>query len=324
MKIISGVYQIKNLKNNKQYIGCSKNIYQRWKQHTQSLPTEPPISLIQKAFNKYKLREQISQSGIYKNFEFKILEECNESNLFRREDYWLKKIQPAYNIASLPPHKDITPLHPKAENKVIVQYHNYDIADHLPGLPETRQERKDTQMTDCSHFISTKKRMAINSKGDTILMILGIKTDQGVEYFLWSKTIVEEVYFFDDSDLPINVCGSQQFYETPHYLNELEGFTDFKKKCGNFAYSFQSVINNKFTPILLAISKTDILDENTKKDITCDHYYNLFFFGNFPEDFIDEVERESQLDLIFALREKGYKFKTQDVLESTNLTKEEL
>ena len=33
MEIISGVYAITNITNNKKYIGCSKNIYQRWRQH---------------------------------------------------------------------------------------------------------------------------------------------------------------------------------------------------------------------------------------------------------------------------------------------------
>lgn len=35
-KVIVGIYQIKNLRNNKVYIGQSKNIYSRWTDHRKS------------------------------------------------------------------------------------------------------------------------------------------------------------------------------------------------------------------------------------------------------------------------------------------------
>lgn len=87
-----GIYQIKNQINNKIYIGSSKNIENRWKQHIKSLNKEKHYNkYLQRAWNKYN----------YNNFEFIILEECLESELFIKEKIWIDKLNPEYNIGSV-------------------------------------------------------------------------------------------------------------------------------------------------------------------------------------------------------------------------------
>ncbi len=78
-----GIYKITNKYNNKSYIGKSKHIELRWKQHT----TEPfnPNSdayntLFYRAIRKYGLSA----------FDFSILEECTENQLNEREKYWIQ------------------------------------------------------------------------------------------------------------------------------------------------------------------------------------------------------------------------------------------
>ena len=96
-----GIYQIKNIINNKVYIGSAKNFEEREKRHFRALRGNYHHSiLLQKSFNKYG-RDK---------FVFEILEDMGEiktdedlKNLLEREQYWLDKIRPfapnGYNIS---------------------------------------------------------------------------------------------------------------------------------------------------------------------------------------------------------------------------------
>lgn len=76
----SGVYKITCLKNNKLYIGSSKNILNRWKTHKFFLKNNKHINkFLQNAWNKYG----------EVNFLFEILEVCEESFLLLKEQYWM-------------------------------------------------------------------------------------------------------------------------------------------------------------------------------------------------------------------------------------------
>ena len=85
-----GIYQIKNIKNNKKYIGSAINIGRRWKDHKYRLNNNKHCNnYLQNSWNKHG-RDA---------FEFKILEEVNDKNkLIKKEQYFLDKINPEYNI----------------------------------------------------------------------------------------------------------------------------------------------------------------------------------------------------------------------------------
>lgn len=72
-----GIYKIKNLINNKVYIGQSLDIKRRWQAH-KNVQDDCAIHL---AFKKY---------GI-KNFSFEVLEECPPELLDEREIFWIKE-----------------------------------------------------------------------------------------------------------------------------------------------------------------------------------------------------------------------------------------
>jgi len=77
--MISGIYAIENINNHKKYIGRSKDVMNRWKQHIKS------------AFNrkiKHKLYDAIINEGI-ENFTFYVLEITD--NLEEREKYFINK-----------------------------------------------------------------------------------------------------------------------------------------------------------------------------------------------------------------------------------------
>lgn len=87
-KIISGIYKIENKTNGKIYIGSSKNIENRWKQHKTLLKVGKHHSRhLQYAWDKYG----------EDSFSFCILEEVLQpEELFNREQYWMDKLQ-SYN-----------------------------------------------------------------------------------------------------------------------------------------------------------------------------------------------------------------------------------
>jgi hypothetical protein len=89
-----GVYIIINLLTSDSYIGQSKNIYRRWKQHKTELKHKVHCNWkLQRAYNKH------GES----NFDFKILTTCLEAELLKAEEYWYqyyKKESYLYNVAS--------------------------------------------------------------------------------------------------------------------------------------------------------------------------------------------------------------------------------
>ena len=87
MKNLCGIYSITNIVNNKIYIGQSRDIKKRWKDHKRYTSN----SKISKAIFKY---------GIV-NFIFEILECCEQSELNDKEVFYIEKfdsIKTGYNI----------------------------------------------------------------------------------------------------------------------------------------------------------------------------------------------------------------------------------
>jgi group I intron endonuclease len=78
---ISGIYGIRNVINNKIYIGSSKNIAYRWTDHKRCLNTNcHPNRHLQYAWNKYGAN----------NFEHFVVEICSIDVLMIRENVWIQ------------------------------------------------------------------------------------------------------------------------------------------------------------------------------------------------------------------------------------------
>ena len=78
---MTGIYIIRNIVNNKVYIGQSIDIERRWKEHKRKYQYENERK------NSY-LYNAIYKYGI-ESFSFDILEECDKDKLNEREIYYI-------------------------------------------------------------------------------------------------------------------------------------------------------------------------------------------------------------------------------------------
>ena len=91
--MISAIYNIRNLVNNKIYIGSSVNLRIHWNIHKKELLQNKHHSiLLQRSYNKYGKD----------NFTFEILEYVKDkSKLIEREQVWIDFFKPEYNICKI-------------------------------------------------------------------------------------------------------------------------------------------------------------------------------------------------------------------------------
>lgn len=76
-----GIYKIINIKNKKVYIGSSKNIERRFKEHLHKLQDNSHHSIkLQRSYNMTKDKSI---------FKFEIIEETSENQLKEREQYYI-------------------------------------------------------------------------------------------------------------------------------------------------------------------------------------------------------------------------------------------
>lgn len=90
----SGIYCIRNIINNKMYIGSAKNFQNRKTRHFRSLEKNNHHSiLLQRAYNKYGKE----------NFVFEVLEECEYEKVLEIEQIYLDNLKPfdgnGYNVS---------------------------------------------------------------------------------------------------------------------------------------------------------------------------------------------------------------------------------
>ena len=252
-----GIYQISNCVTGDCYIGLSKNIYNRWRQHTSKYYD----SILTRAFNKYGLDHIVTKPGIFGNFEFTVIEECEEDRLAELESYWIKELKPAYNCQINPTHYD--PIKQRNFNRIWVQYHNYEKNEHY--FPSSGTVHSDIPISESGHYISTRKTDIKYACHDEIYMIVGLKgnlSKKGKDYFLWSKVTVEVVDYLPEEELEINAFGETDFVYLPVYLNPLNGFDEFRWKCDNFAFGRTSIEHLPFLKTLEAIMKEKRLQDD--------------------------------------------------------------
>lgn len=83
---VVGIYKITNSENGMIYIGQSKDVASRWRDHIKYGLGATPATV------GNKLYQEMSQFGIW-SFTFELLEQCQEKELNEKEKYWIQKYQ---------------------------------------------------------------------------------------------------------------------------------------------------------------------------------------------------------------------------------------
>ena len=249
-----GIYQIVNQVNGKSYIGQSRNIEKRWRQHKFGLNRETALQQ-----GSYPLRSAFLKYGLIK-FKFEIIEECSENDLLIREQYWIDKIKPKYNCNIWTPSRNKKSVD-KIEPKFWIQYHNCDKLGYIPneGMFDD-SNNVDVDIDDTFSSISTDKRDVLSAKGDTVFLIAGIGKNPK-QFYLMSRFIIEEVETISEEteckqegEMNYSAFGNGWVVNPPQLLNS-EDFNVFKKYCGNFGFGFMSASKSDYLKTLVRLSE---------------------------------------------------------------------
>ena len=171
----SGIYQIRNIKNNKVYIGSSARLYYRKIEHFSRLRNNShDNSYLQKSWNKYG----------EENFVFEILEYCEENSLLEREQHYFDTLKcydssVGYNINPLAgkhfnipvpviqlslsgEYIDTYPSIKEANIAIGVNCYNYGIGACINGVQQTAfgfrwvHYNPETFKNDIENYVDTK------------------------------------------------------------------------------------------------------------------------------------------------------------------------
>lgn len=270
-KIETGIYKITNCRNGKFYVGQSKNIFLRWKSHTQALSADSSESIVRMAFAKYGLRRQVSKPGVYGNFKFEILENCRADDLLKRERFYIDHLKPEYNC--LGPNRFFRQTEDK-KGKYFIQYHSLEQRGYFPNYDEE-------QATDeLDSGIYSRKRFCKDMVGACVVIILGAKlrTSRRMAYYLWSEVVIDEVLYNDEYD-NYNIFGLETLLTRPIKLNKLKGFRAFVRDNGNFAFGLQSMqTNDFFKDTLLPLVKNNPLTRRVR-------------YSDYLKSFVEQADR---------------------------------
>lgn len=167
---ISGIYQIKNIKNNFIYIGKSNNIYRRWNDHKRNLKlNKHKCILLQNDYVTYEID----------SFEFSILEVTD--NIHERElDYIYSiskdaKLYNNYNKREIIKYRIITKLR-KRETDYLLDYSLENVNNIKPLIFDIALLNKNKNIYKLISIYSNNENLNIEAK-EKILLSIQIKDD---------------------------------------------------------------------------------------------------------------------------------------------------
>lgn len=162
----SGVYGIRNLINNKLYVGSSKNLKKRIIAHKCGLnKNKHPNEYLQKSYNKYGLH----------NFLFFTIELCDTAKLYEREQYFIdlyQSIDNGYNLKRVDTGKDGFVYSKKTREKMSecnrIRYRNNPVTvckyGHLYTEENTIMRKSGFKTCRTCHILYTEKRNRLSKE----------------------------------------------------------------------------------------------------------------------------------------------------------------
>ena len=219
-----GIYKITNKLNEKCYIGQSKHIETRWKEHRYGQGYTKRRTTLYSAFNKYGIE----------NFEFEVLEECEESELDNLEKYYIKKFnsfESGYNMNN--GGKRVHVEHTKEWHRKIGEKHK--------GKIVSDEVRKKISNSLKGHTLSehTKELLRISSTGR-------VKSENEIQKI--SDKVSKPIIQFDLSGNFIKSYKNARIAsaETNINFSNISSCCNGKrKKAGGYIWKFSEVICNE-------------------------------------------------------------------------------
>ena len=165
MKI--GIYRIRNLINNKVYIGSTKNMKLRWAKHKALLRhNKHQNTHLQSAWNKY------GEDA----FVFEVIEECKTEDLISREQFFIDSLNPDYNQTAIAGKVEMPPeMRDKLSKSILKAYregklegttkviHQYDLkGNYLNSFNSFKQavEMTGVDLSHLSEVLNGRKNVA--------------------------------------------------------------------------------------------------------------------------------------------------------------------
>ena len=101
-----GIYSITNLKTGRVYIGQTKDLYKRWISHKHLLLKNKHVNTyLQRSFNKHGVD----------NFDFVLIEICDQSIITEREQYYIDNVKLCYNQKCAKDHPNAGKTNPASD-----------------------------------------------------------------------------------------------------------------------------------------------------------------------------------------------------------------
>lgn len=145
----SGIYIIRNLVNNKVYIGKSKNVKQRKNAHFSALKLNKHNNQhLQNSYNKYGKN----------NFQFDVLEYCEESLLPSKEMYYIELYKNNYNIIQSIDNRQDFPQEMKDKMKQSKIHKGLTVSIYSYNI-NTQEITKWDSIKECSNTLDLNRRM---------------------------------------------------------------------------------------------------------------------------------------------------------------------
>jgi group I intron endonuclease len=149
----SGIYIIKNLANNKIYVGSTNNLVGRKGRHFSSLRKNRHHNKhLQYSFNKYKEN----------NFGFYILEKCPINELSIREQYYIDKLKPDYNKRIIAENNQGLKHSDQAKKKISIAHkgNTYNLGRVQSKESVSKREKAVLQLTKNGDFVKEWKSLS--------------------------------------------------------------------------------------------------------------------------------------------------------------------
>ena len=226
-----GIYEIRNIKNGKAYVGQSTNIKARWGEHIRSARNESDSCVIHRAIRKYGVE----------SFEFSILQECenDQETLDSLESFYIKylntMIPSGYNVKAGGSHGGVRGT--LNSNSKLTEEMVFDIRERYAQL-----DKKDAVYKDYSDVIS------VNTFADVWIG----KTWKHVHMDVYTDEIKEN--------------RKHMKYATEHLCVITKDDAAFIRDCKNMGMC-KGMVRDKFFPDVNYNTFSDAWYGNTYKDV---------------------------------------------------------